>query len=499
MTQIEFGRLLNEMMEALDESKNEIISRTGIDRSTFFKFLNGKRFPTADQLNVIIRKSGISESDGRKLRKAYDETHYSHVLYNYIEVASQCLNAMMEASYIREYVRSKASPGTNLKIGSETIHGICGILQNEIQGRRDIEHAILTFLNSEIFRGGTEICCFLPLIATKFLIKNRNFIQHCSSKVHLLFRFSDTLNEISHHNAPQFYDLIPMALTLDCRIRFFYGESDLTDGAGLLFPYYVISQSGVLFLNSQLTEGVITQDKTLTGAYQREFDRAFLMAEEITDRIESLDDVRSVIVGQVRSMHARDHLLMLNHFPCMNLIATEDLVRKMITPTLQESMWAYSSMLQNASPIEIVSADGIRRMAETCRLEEYHYCIQTTRKVAHSVLLGLRERLGKTLYIADSSHLNVPEEWSVFSVPEKSVILIPQQEDSTAVSICEKNILHGFSTAFENSLEYFVMPEQKAEKILDYCIEETSALPCIQTRNTCNKIFLKYFNSAQIF
>lgn len=154
MTQIEFGRLLNEMMEALDESKNEIISRTGIDRSTFFKFLNGKRFPTADQLNVIISKSGISESDGRKLRKAYDETHYSHVLYNYIEVASQCLNAMMEASYIREYVRSKASPGTNLKIGSETIHGICGILQNEIQGRRDIEHAILTFLNSEIFRGG---------------------------------------------------------------------------------------------------------------------------------------------------------------------------------------------------------------------------------------------------------------------------------------------------------------------------------------------------------
>ena len=138
MTQIEFGRLLNEMMEALDESKNEIISRTGIDRSTFFKFLNGKRFPTADQLNVIIRKSGISESDGRKLRKAYDETHYSHVLYNYIEVASQCLNAMMEASYIREYVRSKASPGTNLKIGSETIHGICGILQNEIQGDRNL-------------------------------------------------------------------------------------------------------------------------------------------------------------------------------------------------------------------------------------------------------------------------------------------------------------------------------------------------------------------------
>ena len=49
MTQIEFAKILNEMIESIPNTKNEIIGRTGIDRSTFFKFLSGKRFPTADQ------------------------------------------------------------------------------------------------------------------------------------------------------------------------------------------------------------------------------------------------------------------------------------------------------------------------------------------------------------------------------------------------------------------------------------------------------------------
>lgn len=478
MTQIEFAKILNEMIESIPNTKNETIGRTGIDRSTFFKFLSGKRFPTADQLASIIEKSGIKESDVKKLRKAYDETHYSHILYNNIEVVRQCLEAMTEASYLKKYERSNDTDIFPLdQAESETgakAEEVITTIHHEIQGRSDIEYAIVTLINGEISRGGVETYCFLPLNATKFLIKNRNIVQHCNNKVHFLFRFSDTLDELSKHTAPQFYDLIPMALAVDCQIRFFYGGSDLADGTGLLFPYYIISGSGVLFLNSQLTEGVYTQDKTLIDVYQRAYKRAFLMSDEITDRIESLDDVRSVIVNQISLMHASDHLLMINHSPCMNMIATEELVRKFIDPSIQDKMWAYSSMLQNSSPIEIVSLEGIREMAATYRLEEYNFRMSTTKEIAHNVLLGLRARLGKTLFIADSNHLVIPEEWSVFAVPERSIILIPQYEKSTAVSLYEKNILHSFSVAFDTGLEYFVLTTQMAERILDYYIEETA-------------------------
>lgn len=63
-------------------------------------------------------------------------------------------------------------------------------------------------------------------------------------------------------------------------------------------------------------------------------------------------------------MNSRSSMYMINHSPCMNLIATPELVKMMIAPEQQAGMLAYASGIQKAAPKEIVTLEGLKSMVE---------------------------------------------------------------------------------------------------------------------------------------
>ena len=66
-----FSELLNQVITKSKVSKNELIRECDIDRSSFFKFLNGTRVPTNIQFSKVCRVLQLSPSDEKKLRTAY--------------------------------------------------------------------------------------------------------------------------------------------------------------------------------------------------------------------------------------------------------------------------------------------------------------------------------------------------------------------------------------------------------------------------------------------
>ena len=58
-----FHKLLNSIIDSQPVTKNSLINKTGIDRSSFYQILNGKRIPTKDQITNIIRQLDISAAD----------------------------------------------------------------------------------------------------------------------------------------------------------------------------------------------------------------------------------------------------------------------------------------------------------------------------------------------------------------------------------------------------------------------------------------------------
>lgn len=48
-----FHSLLNSIIDSQSVTKNSLINETGIDRSSFYQILSGKRIPTKDQITVL--------------------------------------------------------------------------------------------------------------------------------------------------------------------------------------------------------------------------------------------------------------------------------------------------------------------------------------------------------------------------------------------------------------------------------------------------------------
>lgn len=63
-----FTGLLNEYIDKVGFTNNTLIRATGIDRSTFYKILGGKRQPTEVQLEGIIRALSLPRVEEETLR-----------------------------------------------------------------------------------------------------------------------------------------------------------------------------------------------------------------------------------------------------------------------------------------------------------------------------------------------------------------------------------------------------------------------------------------------
>lgn len=487
MTQNEYSAILRGMITKYDVSVNNAIKKTSINRSSFYKFMNGTRLPTPSQLQEIIQNLGMSGSDAELLLSGYEEARYGTVAWINHEIVRECLASVSEAEFSSRFITDRIDGSMKNKgdkeANSQTAAGSGEsdltkaaeekIGTDLISGRTSVDQAMVQFIEiSSQLDDTSSIYAFLPLEATHLLTKYcRGF---CSDRhqIHFLFHFSSTTDDIDKHSSPKFHDLIPMALSVQLVVHFFYGASNLLEGLGLLYPYYVISSLGVLLMNAKMNTAYLETSPQTVRMYRLAYERILPLSEEITHRNTSLAETQAQIMTAIQSA---EKLYLLDPSPCMSLVATEELVNLLVPENMRSHVWQYCAALQAAEPVEIVSVNGIRRMATQYYLSECGIKIQATKDVIHEVLIGLRNRLGSTFFISDGNHITMPEDWGVTVVPGQSVSLVPYLDSYDTVSFLEKNVLNAFSVAFERDMDYFILDQKDAEKILDHYIDETQS------------------------
>lgn len=172
---------------------------------------------------------------------------------------------------------------------------------------------------------------------------------------------------------------------------------------------------------------------------------------------------------QQEEQHESQRLYILAHAPCMSTMATEELIRRFVQKEARQGMLAYCRTVQNTGTVEVVSAEGLRTLAETGEMEEWGIRAAVSKEELHAVFSGLKMRLGKTLFIADNSRIAIPEQWVLYIIPGYSMTLIPQRRGSAIVSVSEPNVQGAFFSSVQNSLDYFVLKQDNARRVLEEC------------------------------
>lgn len=286
-----FHSLLNSIIDSQSVTKNSLINETGIDRSSFYQILSGKRIPTKDQITSIIRQLDISAADEMALYDAFYLERLGETNYHYLKFTEKCLR-VIGSPYIDTNASNNQTPSRSQE------------LQNKLPDNPIDTDQSQAATGTILYHSTDEIICGL----TKFLIhaskKENNHLQvslpfdlssriKLFSNIHSLItsgKFQNaTISQILHFQTKNpnditekldgFATLLESILTkgtnITYNIYYYSNEQKVSKNSGVLFPFYIITDDASLLLNADANKGCLLTDPSLIGLMREEFASVF--------------------------------------------------------------------------------------------------------------------------------------------------------------------------------------------------------------------------------
>ena len=336
-----FHKLLNSIIDSQSVTKNSLINETGIDRSSFYQILSGKRIPTKDQITSIIRQLDISAADEMALYDAFYLERLGETNYHYLKFTEKCLNVIGASD-----IDAKASSRQILPLSLE--------LQNKLPDDPIDTDQPQAATGTILYHSTDEIICGL----TKFLIhaskKENNHLQvslpfDLSSRIKLFSNIQSlitsgkfqnaTISQILHFQTKNpnditekldgFATLLESILTkgtnITYNIYYYSNEQKVSKNSGVLFPFYIITDDASLLLNADANKGCLLTDPSLIGFMCKEFDSVFDHAKPFLSSFSQ----KELPQFQARSIPAEEVIFIQKH-PGACLMVTDDLVEKYV-------------------------------------------------------------------------------------------------------------------------------------------------------------------------
>lgn len=284
-----FSELLSEIISQSEISKNEMIRACDIDRSSFFKFLNGSRLPTPEQLNRICSKLQFSPLEEKKLRTEYARVTQGEQKVRVGDRIATLLWKLEEASNaavteIREPVPQTGSSKVVVSGSSQVFELLTNtIVQEVMQGQREC-----------------EIDMFLPAFTEDFSKWIINFLGSSLCK-NVRIRHLIELPSRSIDSEQLIMDRMRLALLCtaanpDCYSGYYYySNASMETCVGAFCPYSLVTDHKVIMLNERMNEAIVVEDDLCSEEFKNHFMEALNSSHQLVKIVAAKDVARELI------------------------------------------------------------------------------------------------------------------------------------------------------------------------------------------------------------
>lgn len=456
-----FHKLLNSIIDSQSVTKNSLINETGIDRSSFYQILSGKRIPTKDQITNIIRQLDISAADEMALYDAFYLERLGETNYHYLKFTEKCLNVI-------------GSPGIDAESPNRQTHSISPELQD-----KQTDHPVDTDRShipsgTILYQSTDEIISGL----TKFLIhaskKENNHLQvslpfDLSSRIKLFAtirpliasgKFQNaTVSQILHFQTKNpnditekldgFANLLESVLAKETNITYniyyYSNEQRVSKNSGVLFPFYIITDDACLLLNANASKGCLLTDLSLIGFMKEEFASVFDHAEPFLSSFSQKD----LPQFQAKSIPAKEVIFIQKH-PGACLMVTDDLVDKYVPEDFRDTLKQHFHFMQQMNASEGITLDGIREFAKNHVISESGFYVEPDTSDIINALEQLKTRLDRNLFVLDTEKIPVSDNWAFLLYPDQYALLVPNKELDFIICVSDPDIIHALTYTFHS-------------------------------------------------
>ena len=479
-----FHSLLNSIIDSQSVTKNSLINETGIDRSSFYQILSGKRIPTKDQITSIIRQLDISAADEMALYDAFYLERLGETNYHYLKFTEKCLRVIGSP-----YIDANASNNQPPSCSQE--------LQNKLSDNPiDTDQSQAT-TGTILYHSTDEIICGL----TKFLIhaskKENNHLQvslpfDLSSRIKLFSNIQSlitsgkfqnaTISQILHFQTKNpnditekldgFATLLESILTkgtnITYNIYYYSNEQKVSKNSGVLFPFYIITDDASLLLNADANKGCLLTDPSLIGFMCKEFDSVFDHAKPFLSSFSQ----KELPQFQARSIPAEEVIFIQKH-PGACLMVTDDLVEKYVPEEFKETLKQHFHFMQQMNASEGITLDGIREFARNHVISESGFYVEANTADIINALEQLKSRLDRNLFVLDTEKIPVSDNWAFLLYPDQYALLVPNKELDFIICVSDPDIIQALTYTF-HSVDFndFILDKKYVKHELQKLISE---------------------------
>ena len=479
-----FHSLLNSIIDPQSVTKNSLINETGIDRSSFYQILSGKRIPTKDQITSIIRQLDISAADEMALYDAFYLERLGEVNYHYLKFTEKCLRVIGSP-----YIDANASNNQTPSCSQE--------LQNKLSDNPIDTDQSQAATGTILYHSTDEIICGL----TKFLIhaskKENNHLQvslpfDLSSRIKLFSNIQSLITSVKFQNATisqllhfqtknpnditekldGFATLLESILTkgtnITYNIYYYSNEQKVSKNSGVLFPFYIITDDASLLLNADANKGCLLTDPSLIGFMCKEFNSVFDHAKPFLSSFSQ----KELPQFQARSIPAEEVIFIQKH-PGACLMVTDDLVEKYVPEEFKETLKQHFHFMQQMNASEGITLDGIREFARNHVISESGFYVEANTADIINALEQLKSRLDRNLFVLDTEKIPVSDNWAFLLYPDQYALLVPNKELDFIICVSDPDIIQALTYTFQSvDFNDFILDKKYVKHELQKLISE---------------------------
>lgn len=453
-----FAALLSCYVERSRASKNELIRLCGINRSSFFQFLAGKRAPSPEQLDHIIAFLQLPSKDEQELRTQFQRMEVGEQTWQNRRSIFNCLRTLAGADHFNEYeplaAQTLLAPSASCLActGSDSVF-------------RQLQH----FLQAAFSAPQPRLDFFMPSQNSSFFEELKALYREkrdSAPHIRQLIQFP-TGKDLLNCSILEDFNNILFFLTSGrsgYQAYYYYDTACLSNSLGVPYPYYVFSPEGLVLIDAGFSHSIAVQNPTLLATTKDSFERALAQSRNIVCRFADTGAAFGLLEKAPGATTCAASL-------CVSSLATDYLIDTYAPAPLQPMFYEHCHAMQSIHPsVEFCSLSCLARFAETGKLDDLTGRIIAPVKPedrAH-ILESLLPRLNESLYFIDEASVPLSREWTIALYgSERLLIFRNGLHNLELIDVAEKNIVDAF-------VDYFaslpgtpaVLPRERAAEVI---------------------------------
>lgn len=371
----EFSHLLSEFIAAKSVGTYSMAQYCGIDRSTIYKIINGKRKPSS--LDSVIRMARFMQLTPAERETLIEAYRISDVGADVYYRRKDMMDLLENFSYHEIVPLHLTFPAVEPDIDADVtpLHGTAQILP-----------VLFSILSNESSRKNGHIELLIrpdfPYVMDLLRMSGQ---QNPSLEIRHIFCLNNTeelTRAKSNYNLVCLKRILPLYIC-GCRYQaYYYYDTIVSNPSGLrLFPYLIQTGNYAVLLSEDLEYAVLYRDRAtremLAGMFQNYLNDAELYLEKIDTVQKQMEYTTSIISNTSRSGMQFDFQLQ----PCLTPFFTDKMLEQYLAKELPDrerllqGLKLYLKQIQKymfGSPtVSIFSENGVRKFLLEGTLEEY--------------------------------------------------------------------------------------------------------------------------------